>query len=68
MKSRKRKSELRKIIRRCLDLGNWTGKYRIADINDIGDDYFYWKARYALKQLSNGRDLIGEKYDTRNTL
>ena len=45
MKSRKRKSELRKIIRRCLDLGNWTGKYRIADINDIGDDYFYWKAR-----------------------
>ena len=60
MKSRKRKSELRKIIRRCLDLGNWTGKYRIVDINDIGDDFYYWTARYALKQLNNGRDLIGE--------
>ena len=38
MKSRKRKAELRKIIRRCLDLGNWTDKYRITDINDIGDE------------------------------
>lgn len=62
MKSRKRKAELRKTIRRCLDLGNWTGKYRITDINDIGDDYFYWKARYALMELHNGRDIIGEFY------
>ena len=64
MKSRKRKAELRKTIRRCLELGNWTNKYRITDINDIDDDYFYWKARRALMKLYNGRDIIGEKVNT----
>ena len=57
LKSRKRKTELRKIIRRCLDLGNLTGKYRITDINDITDDYFYWKARRAFIELHNGKDI-----------
>lgn len=61
MKSRKRKEGLRKIIRRCLALGNLSDKKYITDINEIDDDYFYWKARHALIQLHNGRDIIGER-------
>lgn len=60
-KSRKRKEKLRKTIRRCLALGNLTDKKYITDINDIGDDYFYWKARFALIELHNGKDVL-EKY------
>jgi len=61
MKSRKRKEYLRRTIRRCLSLGNYRNK-EITDINDIDDDYFYWKARRALMELHNGRDIIGEKF------
>ena len=68
MKNRKRKERLRATIRRCLCLGNLTNKKFITDINEIDDDYFYWKARRALMELYNGKDIIGEKYDTRNTL
>ena len=33
-----------------------------SGINDIDDDYFYWKARRALMELHNGRDIIGENF------
>ena len=42
-------------------MGNYRDK-EITDINDIDDDYFYWKARRALTELHNGRDIIGEKF------
>lgn len=64
MKSRKRKEYCRKTIRRCLSLGYYGDKKFITDINEIDDDYFYWKARRALMELHNGRDIIGEKVDT----
>lgn len=64
MKSRKRKEYFRKTIHRCLSLGYYGDKKFITDINEIDDDYFYWKARRALMELHNGRDIIGEKVDT----
>ena len=35
--------------------------YKITDIKDIVDDFYYWSARDASKILNNGRDLIAEQ-------
>ena len=59
-KSRKRKEYLRHIIRHSLLFGN-PRDYKITDIKDIIDDFYYWSARDALKILNNGRDLIAEQ-------
>ena len=59
-KSRKRKEYLRHIIRLSLLRGN-PRDYKITDIKDIIDDFYYWSARDALKILNNGRDLIAEQ-------
>ena len=59
-KSRKRKEFLRYIIRYSLLMGN-PRDYKITDIKDIIDDFYYWSAREALKILNNGRDLIAEQ-------